>query len=35
MGVAALVYVILAYAKVRREADAQETLLKEEGLLPA
>jgi NCS1 family nucleobase:cation symporter-1 len=35
MGVAALAYVVLAYGKVRREADAQETMLKEEGLLPA
>ena len=35
MGVAALVYVVLAYATVRREADAQESLLREEGLLSA
>ena len=35
MGVAALVYVVLAFGKVRREADAQESLLREEGLLNA
>ena len=33
MGVAALVYLVLAVRKVRKEADAQEALLKEEGLL--
>jgi purine-cytosine permease-like protein len=33
MGVAALVYLVLAVRKVRKEADAQEELLTEEGLL--
>ncbi len=35
MGVGALVYLILATRSVRRQADAQDTLLREEGLLPA
>ena len=35
MGVAALVYLVLAVRKVRKEADAQEVLLSEEGLLTA
>ena len=34
MGVAALVYLVLAVRKVRKEADAQDALLREEGLLP-
>ena len=35
MGVAAVVYLILATRSVRKEADAQEQLLREEGLLAA
>jgi NCS1 family nucleobase:cation symporter-1 len=35
MGVAAVVYLILATRKVRKEADAQDQLLREEGLLAA
>ena len=35
MGVAALVYVVLAYGKVRKEVDAQVQLLRAEHLLPA
>ncbi len=35
IGVAALVYLVLAVRKVRKEADAQEELLTEEGLLTA
>jgi nucleobase:cation symporter-1, NCS1 family len=35
MGVAALLYVALAHGAVRKEADAQEELLKDEGLLTA
>ncbi len=35
MGVAALAYLVLAYGKMRRERDTQETRLREEGLLPA
>jgi NCS1 family nucleobase:cation symporter-1 len=35
MGVGAVVYLILATRAVRREADAQDALLKEEGLLVA
>ena len=35
MGVAAFVYLVLAVRKVRKEADAQEALLREEGLLTA
>ncbi len=34
MGVGALVYLILATRSVRRQADAQDQLLREEGLLP-
>ncbi len=34
MGVGAVVYLILATRSVRRQADAQDQLLKEEGLLP-
>jgi purine-cytosine permease-like protein len=33
MGVGALVYLVLAYTTVRKEADAQDDLLKAEGLL--
>ena len=35
MGVAALFYVVLASGKVHKEADAQEALLEQEGLLTA
>ena len=35
LGVGAAVYAILATRSVRKEADAQEQLLREEGLLPA
>jgi nucleobase:cation symporter-1, NCS1 family len=35
MGVGGLVYLVLAWGKVRREADAQESLLREEHLLAA
>jgi hypothetical protein len=35
MGGAAVVYLILATRKVRKEADAQDQLLREEGLLAA
>ncbi len=35
MGVAAVVYLVLATRTVRKEADAQDQLLREEGLLPA
>ena len=35
MGVGALVYLILATRSVRQQADAQDQLLREEGLLPA
>jgi hypothetical protein len=35
MGVAGAVYYLLAHAKLSRQADAQERLLQEEGLLPA
>ncbi len=35
LGVAGLVYLVLAYAKVRKEAGAQEELLREEHLLSA
>ncbi len=35
MGVAALAYLVLASRRVRKEADAQEELLREEGLLTA
>jgi nucleobase:cation symporter-1, NCS1 family len=34
MAVAGVVYYLLAHAKLSREADAQEELLREEGLLP-
>ena len=35
MGVAALVYLVLAVPSVRKEAEAQDVLLRDEGLLPA
>jgi hypothetical protein len=35
MGVAGAVYYLLAHAELSRQADAQEQLLREEGLLPA
>jgi len=35
LGVGAAVYAILATRSVRKQADAQEGLLREEGLLPA
>jgi nucleobase:cation symporter-1, NCS1 family len=35
MGVAGVVYYLLAHSKLSREAEAQEQLLREEGLLPA
>ena len=35
MGVGAAVYLVLATRTVRKEADAQDQLLREEGLLPA
>ena len=35
IGVGGVVYLVLAVRKVRKEADAQDALLREEGLLPA
>jgi hypothetical protein len=35
MGVGGVVYLLLAYRSVRAQAATQESLLREEGLLPA